>query len=72
MCQPKYEGSDETEISSLPFVSAAFLDRLTIRSSGAAGRDDRYAETFLKNTKQCGQLTSVQCDPKQGRCGAPI
>ena len=34
MLQPKYEGSDEMEVSPLPFVSATFFDRLTIDPSG--------------------------------------
>ncbi|MBB3443982.1 MipA/OmpV family protein [Rhizobium sp. BK379] len=34
MFQPKYEGSDEMEISPLPFVSATFFDRLTIDPTG--------------------------------------
>jgi len=34
MLQPKYEGSDEMEVSPLPFVSATFLDRLTIDPTG--------------------------------------
>ncbi len=34
MYQPKYEGSDEMEISPLPFVSATFFDRLTIDPTG--------------------------------------
>jgi outer membrane scaffolding protein for murein synthesis (MipA/OmpV family) len=34
MYQPKYEGSDEMEITPLPFVSATFFDRLTIDPTG--------------------------------------
>ncbi|AXS39735.1 MipA/OmpV family protein [Breoghania sp. L-A4] len=34
MYQPKYEGSDEMEVSPLPFVSATFFDRLTIDPTG--------------------------------------
>jgi outer membrane scaffolding protein for murein synthesis (MipA/OmpV family) len=34
MYKPKYEGSDEMEISPIPFVSATFFDTLTIDPSG--------------------------------------
>ena len=34
MLQPKYEGSDEMEVSPLPLVSATFFDRLTIDPTG--------------------------------------
>lgn len=32
--QPKYEGSDEFEVSPIPFVSAEFFDRITIDPTG--------------------------------------
>ncbi|TGQ04464.1 MipA/OmpV family protein [Mesorhizobium sp. M2E.F.Ca.ET.219.01.1.1] len=32
--QPKYEGSDEFEVSPIPFISAEFFDRITIDPSG--------------------------------------
>lgn len=32
--QPKYEGSDEYEVSPIPFVSAEFFDRITIDPTG--------------------------------------
>lgn len=34
MYEPKYEGSDEMEVSPLPFISATFFDRLTIDPTG--------------------------------------